>query len=227
MHGFAVKGIRCNQAWVEGHKINLLLRNMQSTSGLSVFWIERPNLLVDSWAVETFANKSLSRITISVLRPYFTFRSSFSSMWFFILVPASGNHWLSQSRCPLRRRRAGLLAVAGGMATRRPENPPPTDPTDRHPSSAATRSAHQIPSWYGLADRFWKWMCVRACVDFICANPSGYWWFVAVTSTYHIIKLAVVKSWFGCNLSLLGDLGNNITTSCRNLPELFIIGLLI
>lgn len=74
----------------------------------SVFRIERPNLLVDSWAVWTFANKSLSPITISVLRPYFTFRSSFPSMWFFILVPVSGNHWLSQSRCPppsLRRRR--------------------------------------------------------------------------------------------------------------------------
>lgn len=66
----------------------------------SVFRIERPNLLVDSWAVWTFANKSLSPITISVLRPYFTFRSSFPSMWFFILVPVSGNHWLSQSRCP-------------------------------------------------------------------------------------------------------------------------------
>lgn len=168
----------------------------------SVFRIERPNLLVDSWAVWTFANKSLSPITISVLRPYFTFRSSFPSVIFHFGPCLRKSLALAVSLPPPPSAAAGILAVAGGMATRRPENPPPPDPADRHPHipPPPTRSAHQIPSFYGLTDRFWKWICVYL----FDANPSGYWWLVAVTSTYHIIKLAVVKSWFGCNLPLSG-----------------------
>lgn len=73
----------------------------------SVFRIERPNLLVDSWAVWTFANKSLSPITISVLRPYFTFRSSFPSVIFHFgpCLRKSLALAVSLPPPPLRRRR--------------------------------------------------------------------------------------------------------------------------